>query len=87
MTADGRSILFSAPVEGAYELWRMSIADGDVERLTEGRHYLSGWDAVPGRAAGSTRLAVSARARPSCPTSTCSTCRPGPWRARSSCAG
>ena len=58
VTADGRSILFSAPVEGAYELWRMSIADGDVERLTEGRHYLSGWDAIPGRATGSTRIAV-----------------------------
>ena len=58
VTADGRSILFSAPVEGAYELWRMSIADGDVERLTEGRHYLSGWDRIPGRATGSTRIAV-----------------------------
>ena len=57
-TGDGRSLLFSAPVEGAYELWRIHVGDGDVERLTEGHHYLSGWDAVPGRAAGSTRVAV-----------------------------
>lgn len=58
VTSDGRSILFTAPIEGAYELWRIGVADGAVERLTEGRHYLSGWDAVPGRAAGSSRVAV-----------------------------
>ena len=57
-TGDGRSLLFSAPVEGAYELWRIHLGDGDVERLTAGHHYLSGWDAVPGRAAGSIRVAV-----------------------------
>jgi acylaminoacyl-peptidase len=49
---DGRSIAFSAPVDGAYELWRIATADGDLERLTTGRHYLSGWDAVPGTGAG-----------------------------------
>ena len=54
---DGRSILFSAPVEGAYELWRIGVEDGALERLTEGHHYLSGWDAVAGRA-GATRVAV-----------------------------
>jgi dipeptidyl aminopeptidase/acylaminoacyl peptidase len=58
VAADGRSILFSAPIEGAYELWRIAVADGAVERLTEGQHYLSGWDAVPGRTAGSVRVAV-----------------------------
>ncbi|MEO5884036.1 MAG: S9 family peptidase [Candidatus Limnocylindrales bacterium] len=43
---DGRSITFSAPIDGAYELWRIATDDGDVERLTTGRHYISGWDAV-----------------------------------------
>lgn len=45
---DGRHITFSAPVDGAYELWRIDTRDGDVERLTTGRHYISGWDAVAG---------------------------------------
>ena len=45
---DGRTVTFSAPTEGAYELWRLTVAGGDVERLTNGRHYLSGWDAVSG---------------------------------------
>jgi dipeptidyl aminopeptidase/acylaminoacyl peptidase len=45
---DGRWITFSAPVDGAYELWRISTGDGALERLTEGRHYVSGWDAVAG---------------------------------------
>ncbi len=58
VSADGGSILFSAPIEGAYELWRLAVADGALERLTEGRHYLSGWDAVPGRTAGASRVAV-----------------------------
>lgn len=46
-TADGKAVLFSAPVRGSYELWRVSLAGGkEPKRLTEGRHYLSGWDAV-----------------------------------------
>jgi dipeptidyl aminopeptidase/acylaminoacyl peptidase len=45
---DVRSITFTAPIDGAYELWRIETASGDVERLTTGRHYVSGWDAVPG---------------------------------------
>jgi dipeptidyl aminopeptidase/acylaminoacyl peptidase len=40
-SADGGSILFGAPIEGSYELWRVSVSDGAVERLTKGRHYLS----------------------------------------------
>jgi dipeptidyl aminopeptidase/acylaminoacyl peptidase len=47
-TPDGRSILFSAPIDGSYELWRIAVADGTLERLTEGRHYISGWDAAAG---------------------------------------
>jgi dipeptidyl aminopeptidase/acylaminoacyl peptidase len=49
---DGRWLHFSAPIGGAYELWRIGVADGRLERLTEGRHYISGWDAVPGRGGG-----------------------------------
>ncbi len=45
---DSRSITFTAPIEGAYELWRIETTSGDVERLTTGRHYVSGWDAVAG---------------------------------------
>jgi acylaminoacyl-peptidase len=54
---DGRHLLFSAPVRGSYELWRIAIDDGEVERLTDGRHYLSGWHAVR-RPDGSVRVAV-----------------------------
>ncbi|MEO8272815.1 MAG: S9 family peptidase, partial [Chloroflexota bacterium] len=45
-TSDGRSILFLAPNRGSNELWRISIDDGALERLTEDRHYLSSFDAV-----------------------------------------
>jgi acylaminoacyl-peptidase len=45
-SADGRWLLFRAPIAGAYELWRISLADGGLERLTKGRHYISSWDAV-----------------------------------------
>ena len=45
---DGRSITFSAPVDGSYELWRIDTGDGKVERLTTDRHYISGWDAAAG---------------------------------------
>jgi acylaminoacyl-peptidase len=57
ITPDGRHLLFTAPVRGSYELWRITLADGAVERLTEDRHYLSGWHAVamPG---GGTRVAA-----------------------------
>jgi dipeptidyl aminopeptidase/acylaminoacyl peptidase len=45
---DGRSITFSAPIDGSYELWRIDTGDGAVERLTSDRHYISSWDAVAG---------------------------------------
>ena len=41
---DGRSVLFAAPVEGSYELWRTRLEDARVERLTSGRHMLRGVD-------------------------------------------
>ena len=53
---DGRSITFTAPIDGSYELWRIAVADGGVERLTTGTHYISSFDAVAhGR--GRTRIA------------------------------
>jgi dipeptidyl aminopeptidase/acylaminoacyl peptidase len=55
----GRWLHFSAPIDGAYELWRIAVADGRLERLTKGRHYVSSWHAVPsppGRRRG-TRIA------------------------------
>lgn len=53
---DGRWITFTAPIDGSYELWRIATSDGDIERLTSGRHYISGWDAVAG-ARGRARIA------------------------------
>ncbi len=44
--ADGSHLLVTAPVRGSYELWRIALADGALERLTDDRHYLSGWDVV-----------------------------------------
>ncbi|MFP5372219.1 MAG: S9 family peptidase, partial [Actinomycetes bacterium] len=63
---DGRSITFSAPVDGSYELWRIALDDGDVTRLTEGRHYLSGWDAAAG-AGGAPGSMVYLRSTPTEP--------------------
>ena len=54
---DARHLLFTAPIRGSYELWRIAIDDGEVERLTEGRHYLSGWHAVQ-RPEGGLRVAL-----------------------------
>jgi dipeptidyl aminopeptidase/acylaminoacyl peptidase len=47
-SADGQWLHFSAPIAGSYELWRIALADGRAERLTEGRHYVSNWHAVSG---------------------------------------
>jgi dipeptidyl aminopeptidase/acylaminoacyl peptidase len=51
VSKDGRWITFGAPIDGAYELWRIGVSDGRLERLTEGRQYLSGWDARADRVA------------------------------------
>ncbi len=57
LTADGRHVLLTAPVDGSYELWRMGVDGGPAERLTHDRHYLSGWEAVA-TADGRTRVAA-----------------------------
>ena len=45
-STDGRWLSFTAPIDGSDELWRIGVADGRLERLTEGRHYISAWDRV-----------------------------------------
>jgi len=58
LVADGgRSVLVLAPAWGAQELWRIDLATGAGERLTEGAHTLSAADAVP-LAGGGTRVAT-----------------------------
>jgi dipeptidyl aminopeptidase/acylaminoacyl peptidase len=39
-TDDGRWIVFAAPLDGSYELWRVDVAGKRVERITHGRHHL-----------------------------------------------
>ena len=47
ISADAKAVLFTAPIDGSFELWRVSLTNGKPpKRLTEGRHYISGWDAV-----------------------------------------
>jgi len=51
VSADGEHVVFTAPVDGSGEAWRVPVAGGLApERLTADRHYLSGWDL--GRVAG-----------------------------------
>ena len=46
-TEDGAAIDVLAPIDGSYELWRISTDDGAARRLTTGRHHLSSFHAVP----------------------------------------
>ncbi|HKG57606.1 MAG TPA: S9 family peptidase [Candidatus Limnocylindrales bacterium] len=57
-SADGRWLTFAAPAAGSYELWRIATRDGAVERLTEGRHYISSFDQVPAGRSGGARIAA-----------------------------
>ncbi len=54
---DGSAILLLAPHQGAIDLWRLGVADGSLERLTDGHHYLSSFDAL-GLPDGSIRIAA-----------------------------
>jgi dipeptidyl aminopeptidase/acylaminoacyl peptidase len=76
VTAGGKWITFAAPYGGAYELWRIAIADGTLVRLTEDRHHISAFDQVTlprgrggsrDRAAGRNRIAY-ARSTATAPT-------------------
>jgi len=56
-TPDGRWVVFAAPVDGSHELWRVSVEDRRVERLTRDRHVLSRQDLV-GLPRGGARIAA-----------------------------
>ena len=43
---DGRAVLFQGAHEGSTELWRVRLDGGRPERMTDGRQYLSSFDAV-----------------------------------------
>jgi dipeptidyl aminopeptidase/acylaminoacyl peptidase len=60
--ADGRWLAFAAPVEGSFELWRVEIDGGRVERLTNDRHYLGRPHLVPSARGGARLAAVRASA-------------------------
>ncbi len=45
---DGAWLAFSAPIDGSYELWRIATGDGELERLTRDRHYISSFDQADG---------------------------------------
>jgi dipeptidyl aminopeptidase/acylaminoacyl peptidase len=56
-SGDGRWITFTAPIEGAYEIWRVEVGARRIERLTEGHHWFQAVDQVP-LAGGGARLAA-----------------------------
>jgi dipeptidyl aminopeptidase/acylaminoacyl peptidase len=55
--ADERAVIFSAPVDGSFELWRVDPESKQVERLTRDRHYLGRQD-VAVSDGGRTRIAA-----------------------------
>ncbi|HEY6608193.1 MAG TPA: S9 family peptidase [Candidatus Limnocylindria bacterium] len=56
--AGGRWLVFTAPVEGSLELWRVEIDGGRLERLTRGQHLLARLHVV-GTSRGGARVAVA----------------------------
>ena len=77
---DGRSVWFSAPTEGSFELWRVPVEGGPVERLTNGLQYYSSF--VIGPAAGGAVRIAAIRSEPAVlPEVTAIELRPGPARA------
>jgi len=55
--ADGRWLVFAAPVEGSFELWRVEIDGGRIERVSRDRHYVGRTDLV-GLPRGGARVAA-----------------------------
>jgi dipeptidyl aminopeptidase/acylaminoacyl peptidase len=55
--SDGRWLVFTAPVEGSFELWRVEVDGGRIERLTRDRHYLGRTD-LAGLPRGGARVAA-----------------------------
>jgi len=60
--ADGRWVVFTAAVDGNLELWRVSVDDRRIERLTTDRHYLGRQDLVAMPRGGARVAAVRASA-------------------------
>lgn len=61
VTADGHHVLFTAPIDGAMELWGVPVAGGKAPgRFTEARAYIAGWTA--GKDAKGKDLVVAIRA-------------------------
>jgi dipeptidyl aminopeptidase/acylaminoacyl peptidase len=40
-SADGTWLVFAAPIDGSYQLWRARCADGRVDQLTSGEHAVT----------------------------------------------
>ncbi len=59
---DGTWLTFLAPIDGAYQFWRIGTADGKLERLSDGRHYITSFDqvSVPGGRVRTAYLRASA---------------------------
>jgi dipeptidyl aminopeptidase/acylaminoacyl peptidase len=53
-SADGAWLTFTAPIDGSLELWRIGTADGEIQRVTRDRHYISSFDQVGGPRSGAT---------------------------------
>jgi dipeptidyl aminopeptidase/acylaminoacyl peptidase len=53
-SADGAWLTFTAPVDGSFELWRIATADGEVQRVTRDRHYISSFDQIAAARGGAT---------------------------------
>lgn len=45
-TRDGRALVFTAPKAGSFEVWRLDLADGRLDQLSDDRHFLSAIDVV-----------------------------------------
>ncbi len=45
-SADGAWLTFLAPIAGGYQVWRIATADGKLQQLTDGRHFISSFDQV-----------------------------------------
>jgi dipeptidyl aminopeptidase/acylaminoacyl peptidase len=56
--ADGRWLVFAAPVEGSQELWRVELDGRRIERLTRDRHHLGRTSLVPTTRGGARLAAV-----------------------------
>ncbi len=45
-TRDGSAVHFTAPISGSYQVWRIELDSGDLEQITSGQHFVSGFDVL-----------------------------------------